>query len=262
MFTSRQQREVFHLLFLERLLKVSDPRAFVLKGGINLRFFYGSPRFSEDMDLDVLAGAVDTLRKNGFRILQDPAFARTLATYGIDELIVGDPVKAKQTATTQRFRARLVTTAGETHATKVEFSRRAAVGESAVATLDPGIARRYRRLAFACRRYSAAAACRQKALALANRRQAQARDAFDLYVLWLAGHAKPGDAGSLAAAERDRAMESLLGFTYADYAGQVLDFLEPAERERFAGKERWAEVVERSFALLEASPPGEAGAAP
>ena len=211
MFTSRQQREVFHLLFLERLLKVSDPRAFVLKGGINLRFFYGSPRFSEDMDLDVLAGAVDALRKNGFRILQDPAFARTLATYGIDELIVGDPAKAKQTATTQRFRARLVTTAGETHATKVEFSRRAAVGESAVATLDPG---------------------------------------------------SPGDAGSLAAAERDRAMESLLGLTYADYAGQVLDFLEPAERERFAGKARWAEVVERSFALLEASPPGETGAAP
>lgn len=262
MFTSRQQREVFHLLFLERLLKVSDPRAFVLKGGINLRFFFGSPRYSEDMDLDVHAGAVGTLRKNGFRILQDPAFARALATYGVEELIVGDPAKAKQTATTQRFRARLVTAAGETLPTKVEFSRRAAVGESAVATIDPAIVQRYRRVSFPCRRYAAEAACRQKALALANRRQAQTRDAFDLYVLWLGGHATPGCAGSLDVAERDRAMESLLGFTYADYAGQVLNFLEPDERERFAGEARWAEIVERAFALLEAPPQGEAGATP
>ena len=67
---SHQQREIFHLLFLERLLKVSDPRAFVVKGGANLRFFFGSPRYSENMDLDVLAGAVGALRKNGYRILQ------------------------------------------------------------------------------------------------------------------------------------------------------------------------------------------------
>ena len=46
---SRQQREIFHLLFLKRLLKVSNPRAFVLKGGINLRFFFSSPRYFEDM---------------------------------------------------------------------------------------------------------------------------------------------------------------------------------------------------------------------
>ena len=36
-------------------------------------------------------------------------------------------------------------------------------------------------------------------------------------------------------------------------------FLEPDERERFAGEARWAEVVERVFALLEA-PQGEARA--
>ena len=70
MYTPHQQREIFHLLFLERLLKVSDPRAFVLKGGANLRFFFGSPRYSED--LDVLASVVGTLRKNGYRIPQTP----------------------------------------------------------------------------------------------------------------------------------------------------------------------------------------------
>ena len=58
MFSHRQQREVFHFLFLEQLLRISDPHAFVLKGGINLRFFFASSRYSEDMGLDVLAGAV------------------------------------------------------------------------------------------------------------------------------------------------------------------------------------------------------------
>ena len=254
MFTHRQQREVFHFLFLERLLRISDPRTFVLKGGINLRFFFASPRYSEDMDLDVLAGAVGTLRKNGYRVLQDPTFARVLATYGIAELILGDPAKAKHTSTTQRFRVRLVNTAGESYPTKVEFSRRVPSGESVLETIEPSIAGAYRRLSFPCRHYSASAACQQKMLALANRRQVQARDAFDLYLLWLGGHVNPGAAGSLTPGQRRRAAETVLSFTYADYAGQVLDYLEPAERQRFAGEALWNELVERAFAFVEAAP--------
>lgn len=63
MFSDTQIREVFHFLFLERLLKISDAGIYVLKGGVNLRFFFLSPRYSEDMDLDVLAGSVPTLKK-------------------------------------------------------------------------------------------------------------------------------------------------------------------------------------------------------
>lgn len=69
-YSHRQLREVFHLLFLARLLKTSDPTFYVLKGGINLRFFFKSPRFSEDMDIDVLKGSVSTLKKNGYKILE------------------------------------------------------------------------------------------------------------------------------------------------------------------------------------------------
>jgi len=146
-YTHRQQREIFHFLFLERLLKIADPRLFVLKGGVNLRFFFASPRYSEDMDLDVLAGSVATLRKNGYRILEDPAFARNLATYGIARLVINDPAKAEQAATTQRFRAQLVNTAGESYPTRVAFSRRGGVEDYRLETLDPSIARAYRRLA-------------------------------------------------------------------------------------------------------------------
>ncbi len=63
MLTDSQLREVFHFCFLDRLLKVSTPNLYVLKGGVNLRFFYNSPRYSEDMDLDVLAGNVSTFKK-------------------------------------------------------------------------------------------------------------------------------------------------------------------------------------------------------
>ena len=66
-YSDTQKREVFHFLFLEELLKISDPRLYVLKGGVNLRFFFKSPRYSLDMDLDVLAGNVATLKKNGYK---------------------------------------------------------------------------------------------------------------------------------------------------------------------------------------------------
>ena len=118
------QREVFHFLFLERLLKISDPKLYILKGGVNFRFFFNSPRYSEDMDLDVIGGAVATLKKNGYKILQDASFRRLLKVYGIADVLINDINKLKQTSTTQRFRLRLVNSAGEEFPTKVEFSRR------------------------------------------------------------------------------------------------------------------------------------------
>ena len=203
-FTHRQQREAFHFLFLERLLRISDPHAFVLKGGINLRFFFASPRYSEDMDLDVLAGAVGTLRKNGYRILRDPAFAKRLAAYGIAELILGDPAKAKHTATTQRFRARLVNTAGESYPTKVEFSRHAQSGESVLETIDPSVAQAYRRLSFPCRHYSAAAACSRSCWLWPIAVRFRPRCVRSLPpVAWRPRQA--GAAGSLTSAQRERA---------------------------------------------------------
>ena len=82
-FSETAVREAFHLLFLERLFASSDPSLYVLKGGANLRFFFGSPRYSEDVDLDVVAGSVETLKKNGFKILEDKAFARTMQAFGV-----------------------------------------------------------------------------------------------------------------------------------------------------------------------------------
>jgi hypothetical protein len=249
-YSHRQQREIFHFLFLERLLKIADVRLFVLKGGVNLRFFFNSPRYSEDMDLDVLGGSVAALKKNGYRILEDPAFARSLAAFDIRELIVNDPAKAKQSATTQRFHARLITTAGDALPTKVEFSRRGVEREWVTETIDPLIAKPYRRLAFACQHYPARAAALQKISALAHRAEIQARDAFDLYVLWLGGHLPLEVTESVSTAELRRAIDNLSAFTFRDYEGQVLSYLEPDQLERFGCTEMWTEIVETLLRVL------------
>ena len=52
MLTAIQAREAVHVLLLRRLQDVQDARAVILKGGVNLRLFHGSPRYSEDIDLD------------------------------------------------------------------------------------------------------------------------------------------------------------------------------------------------------------------
>ena len=266
-YTHRQLREAFHLLFLERLLKLTDPRLYVLKGGTNLRFFFGSPRYSEDMEIDVLGGSVATLRKNGYRVLEDRAFRRSLRALGIDGVEVNDPERAKHTATTQRFRVRLVT-AGESWPTKVEFSRRpqlggrgrypaAERGRSAAASsfvtdsISPTVTGAYRQLAFRCQHYTGTAAVAQKLSALANRTEPQVRDAFDLHLLWLGGHWDRSIASELPGEERARAMEVLVSFSFADYASQVVDYLEPAAQDEFGGAERWNDLCAALLELLD-----------
>ncbi len=251
---------------------LTDPRLYVLKGGANLRFFFGSPRYSEDMDIDVLGGSVATLKKNGYRVLQDRAFRRSLGALGIVDVQVNDPDRAKHTATTQRFRVRLVT-AGESWPTKVEFSRRRhfgrgwenrcpapELGQATAAfscvtdTISPGVTAAYRQLAFRCQHYTGEAAALQKLSALAKRAQPQARDAFDLHLLWLGGHWDRGVASGLAREERARAMEVLVSLSYADYTSQVVDYLEPEARE-FATTERWDELCAGLLELLDPDAP-------
>jgi len=156
MYTDRQLRELFHFCFLERLLKISDIKLYVLKGGVNLRFYFHSPLYSEDMDLDVIAGSVATLRKNGYKILDDAAFRRNLRTYGIEDIEINDPLKAKHTETTQRFRMRLITASGDSMPTKIEFSRRnISADPTSIELIDPEIARFYNKLSFRCQHYPA-----------------------------------------------------------------------------------------------------------
>ena len=51
MGSDRQAVELFHLLFLRQLASGADRARIALKGGCNLRFYFGSVRYSEDLDL-------------------------------------------------------------------------------------------------------------------------------------------------------------------------------------------------------------------
>ena len=254
MFSDVQIREVFHFCFLQRLLRVSDPSLYVLKGGVNLRFFFSSPRYSEDMDLDVLAGSVATLKKNGYRILEDAAFRRSLRIFGIDGIEVNDPKKAKHTGTTQRFRCSLITEAGQRLPTKVEFSRRAGDPDAAapLETVDTEIARRYRKLAYRCRHYSGGLAVVQKIEALAGRALTQARDVFDLGILLKGGYLDAAAReGALAGAPVSKAMECLTALGWEDYEGQVVEFLDPESLAEFGNQAAWHELQTSVFEALE-----------
>ena len=256
MFTDTEIREVFHFCFLQRLLSASDPGIYVLKGGVNLRFFFNSPRYSVDMDLDVLAGSVATLKKNGYKILEDAAFQRSLKVFGIDEIEVNDPEKAKHTETTQRFGCSLVTESGLHLPTRVEFSRRAEdPGDHAlIESIDSEIALRYRRLAYRCRHYSGAVAVRHKIEALAGRAVTQARDVFDLAILIDGGHfAVAASEGALDGLAMDEAIECLASLHWDEYAGQVVEFLDSAGREEYGTREAWRRLQMNAYSALENS---------
>jgi predicted nucleotidyltransferase component of viral defense system len=255
-YSSRELREVFHFCFLERLLKIADANLFVLKGGVNLRLFFRSPRYSEDMDLDVLAGSVATLKKNAYKVLEDAGFRRALRMYGIADIDVNDRDKAKHTATAQHFRVQLVTSGGERLPSKVELSRRTSGTdhESAEsAQVDSEIARRYQRLAFRCQHYGGQAAVVQKVLALAGRTVTQARDVFDLDILQRGGHTQGLELHSLVGpAKCAAALEKLESLRFDDFAGQVLEFLDEEYRRELSRPAAWQAMVAQVRSLLRA----------
>ncbi len=242
LYTDKQQREVFHFLFLEKLLKISDPFLYSLKGGVNLRFFFNSPRYSEDMDLDVFGSSVATLKKNGYKILNDAAFMRTLSSYGIEDIKISDPSKAKHTATTQRFRLNLINSNGESFPTKVEFSRRVDSDKERIAQelIRPELARIYKRLSYVAPHYDSQSAVVQKIRALGGRTEVQARDAFDLYILYQAGYLKREEIGVTATrGEREKALTALHNISLESYQAQVVEFLELEAQEQYGKSKTW-----------------------
>ena len=244
-------REVLHFCFLEQLLQISDPTIYILKGGVNLRFFFNSPRYSEDMDLDVIAGSVSTLKKNGYKILNDNGFRRKLQTFGIEEVIVNDPAKAKHTETTQRFKLQIVTSSGESLPTKIEFSRRKKLQnlyEYTSERINTEIAQRHNRLSFLCQHYSGLTAIIQKIEALSGRSQIQSRDVFDIFILILGGYSKGLDLSKLDQRLIIKSKEAALSLSYNDFQGQVLEYLDDEDRKLYS--KNWNEIQEKVAGML------------
>ncbi|MCI0652634.1 MAG: nucleotidyl transferase AbiEii/AbiGii toxin family protein [Planctomycetes bacterium] len=118
-----QEVEVFHLLFLRALETRLDRKCYVVKDGVNLRSWFGSARYSEDLDLDAVSIESYILGERVDYLLGSAAF-RTLLTS--QSLCVTRATKPKQTETTQRWKLEIVGPSGRLPLhTKIEFSRRA-----------------------------------------------------------------------------------------------------------------------------------------
>ena len=122
--------ELFHLHLVRLLCSGPDKDRFAIKGGCNLRFFFESIRYSEDIDLDVARTPVHTLKEKVGKILEGPALLLPLNSRGISVHEVSAP---KQTETTQRWKVGLAAEGRSLPLhTKIEFSRRKTTEEAKV----------------------------------------------------------------------------------------------------------------------------------
>ncbi len=248
----RQSTELFHLVFLRALVAKGEDKSLVaLKGGCNLRFFFGSVRYSEAMDLDVVVVAKETLKNKVDRLLRSPAVTAPLRTHGLTIVEASAP---KQTETTQRWKVALRREGDELPIrTKVEFSRRDYIEGTKFEAADREVLRPYGLTPVLATHYTTAAAIRQKVHALAMRTEPQARDVFDLSLLL----SRP-DAGGLlldAAAKRwlTDAIDHAMGLSFDEYTSQVVAFLEPSQAEVYAARPAWAAMQVDVAERLEAS---------
>ncbi len=245
-FTSVEAVEVFHLVFLSFLGRKADKRAYALKGGCNLRFFFHSPRYSEDMDLDVAGIPVFKLREIVNALLGSAPFAQALSVHRVR---IDHITEHKQSETTQRWKLGLSIPGEEQPIpTKIEFSRRGLQEDSVFERIHPEILDRYRLTPFLCSHYPAGIACRQKIEALATRAVPQARDVFDLWLL--------GSAERLCQARaeidpgiRETAATNLASLSFDHFRGQVLPYLNPDDQRAYASADVWErmqlELMER-----------------
>lgn len=248
MLTDRQSVELFHLHFVRLLCSGPEKGRFAIKGGCNLRFFFDSVRYSEDLDLDVARLPVHTLKERVNRILAGPAITLPLKSRGIAVLETSAP---KQTETTQRWKVS-ISVEGRSlplH-TRIEFSRRATPEQAKVETVAASVLGDYGFMPLLAPHYPLAPAIRQKMLALVGRTVVQARDVFDLSVLF----AKAGgnaDALQPVRARIEQAIERTMEVSYDAYKSQVVSYLKPEHIDLLGSSESWDALQSQVIALLE-----------
>ena len=151
---------------------------------------------------------------------------------------------------TQRFKLRLVNQAGEQLPTKVEFSRRETVDPFCQALVPPAVSARYHRVAFRCQHYPGPSAACQKLRALAGRPVTQARDLFDLFILYAADHLRDIATRPLGSAVLERAKSRLGEVSYAQYRDQVVAYLAKEARPAYEEAAVFAQIQQSLLAPL------------
>lgn len=250
-YDSMQTREIFHLEFLRWLTRKLKLVCHVLKGGANLRFFFDSLRYSEDMDLDVRSMPVGALKESVMQILKHPSFREILIPFGIDSVVPPDLRKAKQTETTQRFKVHLITKSGEDLFTRIEFSRRGFNGNVLVQSVSPAILRTYGLSPLLVAHYDAQSAVFQKIDALVKRTIVQPRDIFDIYLLSTRYNPDATVGGFNNRSKLKQACDNVLDVGFRQFRDTVLSYLPPDDRAIYDSTAAWDDIKLKVIAFIE-----------
>jgi predicted nucleotidyltransferase component of viral defense system len=242
-----QAVERFHLLFLAQLGARLDKKLYALKGGCNLRFFWKSIRYSEDIDFDVYTIAKHTLQKNVKQILSAPGFKQILRSSKIQLTKVSEP---KQTDTTQRWKIHLQPDAsGMDLPAKIEFSRRNFDPGVIFGPVDQELIAAYHLRPIIVSHYDLAPALTQKIEALLNRRVTQARDIFDLALL-----SDRGAKNSTIKLDKERlaqARETVMTVSFDQFRSQVVAYLAPEYQKYYGKRSVWDSLQKNVARILE-----------
>jgi predicted nucleotidyltransferase component of viral defense system len=234
----QSQIELFHLLFLRQLEGKLDKKLYALKGGCNLRFFFKSIRYSEDIDFDVTIISKTTLENKIKKILDSTSFERILQSKGIEII---QYITTKQTETTQRWKI-LLSTKDSTIPipTKIEFSRRQMDKGTDFSAVDSDVIHQYNLYPVICNHYDCYSAFIQKIHALINRTETQARDIFDLK--WLLDQKANVNLSEFTPEQKKTAITNAKSIKYADFKGQVVAYLIDEYKQFYDSTERWDEI--------------------
>lgn len=249
-YNQLQIRELFHLEFLRWLSRKVKAEYYAIKGGVNLRFFFKSFRYSEDMDLDVHTVPVEKLKDIVMEILNARSFADNLKGFNIAQIIAPNIAKAKQTQTTQRFKVHLMTYSGEDLFTKVEFSRRGTKGAVVVHPVSDTILRAYKLAPLVVPHYDIYSAVSQKIGALSTRTVTQARDIFDLFILSsqydVSQDNQAKDADEIAGAH-----EKIFTISFEQFRDTVASYLSAEDQDVYGHPAMWDEIKLKTAQFLE-----------
>lgn len=232
--------EVFHLLFLQVLTSHSRDW-FILKGGANLRYYFNSVRYSNDIDLNYFGKESWQIEQTVDAALTGRALEILLGHQG---LAIGQSTKPEQTETTRRWKLGLARQSanGDLIRTKVEFSNRAVDSEDVLyETIPNQIVDPYAIRPATMSHYGQTAALEQKIAALALRSETKARDIFDLELLLRLRRAGAGLSKfdvTYAAVAAKKAIE----VPYSSFRSEVIPFLDPDTAALYEGEDQWDQM--------------------
>ena len=226
--------ELFHVAFLDALHQRLERGRWVLKGGANLRYFFDSHRYSEDIDLDFVGEAPWGAREKIGEVITSQVLDALLRVTGLS---VEEWSESKQTDTTRRWKVGIDAPGhADPIRTKIEFSNRGSDERFQTEAVPDRIVSPYALRPPVVQHYTIGPATEQKIAALAGRVQVQARDVFDLDLLL---RRRPLQRGTVDADLLSRAAGVALEISFDAFTDHVLRFLEPELRDYYDSEESW-----------------------